>query len=66
MTFTAPLATTFDKTNFQNITIDSTAYSMDMFKQSIQVISPNIYRIVLEPTGYIFLEKTVFIVTTKN
>lgn len=58
---------TFDYKNFQTITITSGSiqYTLDMFDVSYRQISSSTYRIILKPTGYIFLYNATFTVTTK-
>ncbi len=59
--------TTFDYINFQSITIDSKnlLYTLSMFDISYKKISVSSYRIILKPTGYIFLYNATFTVTTR-
>lgn len=57
---------TFPYTTFQNITIDSDLYTLDMFSITYIIINPNTYRIVIEPKGYIFLYNATFICTVMN
>lgn len=58
---------TFDYKNFQTISIDSgnMHYTIDMFNVTYQIKSGSSYRIILKPSGYIFLYNATFTVTTK-
>lgn len=59
--------TTFDYINFQTLAIDSgnMHYTLDMFDISYKKLTGNSYRIILKPTGYIFLYNATFTVTTR-
>ena len=54
-------------TEFQTISIDNSpeGYTMDMFDVRYVVMSNSLYRIIIEPKGYIFLYNATFRVTTR-
>lgn len=58
----------FDYINFQTVTIDSgnLHYTLDMFNVTYKKLSGSSYRIILKPSGYIFLYNATFTVTTKT
>lgn len=69
MAFSQPLNhSTFNMTDFQTISIDANSYgyTLDMFSITYSQISTSLYRIYIEPKGYIFLYNATFRVTTNT
>jgi hypothetical protein len=46
---------TFPYQTFQSFTFDNDLFTIDMFTISFQILTTNIYRVIVQPKRYIFL-----------